>query len=547
MLVVAAAALVALMSGGATAAGETASGPLPPLSVYMTVATYTVATRAYTYTRASPAIAWHDGVAVLNISFPFRNSSIEQATYSVCVSAPTIKADHFKLNFTGSRAAMKLGGKITYTEDWGEYFSRVVSYADANTDPASYNCTQGSPQVVTWNGIPNGPSNGVMIMSYVIAPEALYVRPVPMPAEFKVKSFFSISPAANRSAAGYGEVSAESAGTPGYGGTYGRDGPTTDFAVWNTSGALPPAARYWVCAVLQDDASHFTANSGVEWLQFSVTATINGGATTVFSSTELKPRSEVVRIYTDRFQPFYVCASFVEDRYLGGFSLAADSSSLGADPKLPYLEIRTTWTAMEAYTPAEGAPLHFVLTFVPLNRSTLLDATALAPSITWQDEYTAVIAYNMTVEQFNRTYVLALCFSAAPNAITTDELQLTVGYNHKTAWNVSSASPSIYTLDNSTSAATKVRVEDAAVPITTAEECLDAADQQSLDVGTLRISQDSDLVVMYEWTVTWRPVGRAAALSSPPPPQRTASRPPPRRAPPPRFRANRGMLRNRRN
>ncbi|KAG2424092.1 hypothetical protein HXX76_014767 [Chlamydomonas incerta] len=301
VLVFAAAALVLLTIGGATATGEIVSGPPPPLNVYMTIETYTPATGAYTLTPASPSIAWRDGVAVLNISIPFiSNEATEHFTYYICVSAPTFKADHFKLNYTASRA-FQYQDEIDMVKDFGKYRTRVVSYSDANTDPASYNCTLGSPQVMAWIGPASSNDDGAMLVSYKIVAEALFVRPVPMPAEFKVKNFFSISPAANNSAAGYGDVSVESAGTPGYGGTYGRDGPTTEFAVWNTSGALPPAARYWVCAVLQDDTSHFTDKSGVEWLQFSLTATTNGGATTVFSSTELKPRSAVVRFSADRF------------------------------------------------------------------------------------------------------------------------------------------------------------------------------------------------------------------------------------------------------
>ncbi|KAG2426587.1 hypothetical protein HXX76_012904 [Chlamydomonas incerta] len=183
--------------------------------------------------------------------------------------------------------------------------------------------------------------------------------------------------------------------------------------------------------------------------------------------------------------------------------------------------------AAAAAAAAQASPLGFVLTYAQpdiKNGSALVNVSALAPSITWQDEHNAVIAYNMTVVQFKHMYILALCFSAAP----------TITAPAQKRWS------------SRTSAATTIRVEDAAAPITTAEECLDAWDKQSLDVGTLCISQDADMVIMYEWTVTWRPINHAAALSSPPPPQRTA-RHPPRRAPPPRFRANRGMLRKRRN
>ncbi|KAG2425178.1 hypothetical protein HXX76_013932 [Chlamydomonas incerta] len=208
---------------------------------------------------------------------------------------------------------------------------------------------------------------------------------------------------------------------------------------------------------------------------------------------------------------------------------------------------------------AEPGPLDFLLTYVLYDSpswNAIANFSALAPSITWRDEYTAVLAYKMTVQQYSAPYLLILCVSAAPT-IDAEALGFTIDRNHRTLRNAFSASPSITRLDNSSDSST-IRMGDAQLPITTAEECLDNNRGHSLPVGIISSLPNANMIIMYQWTVTWRPINHAAALSSEPsaaaahrqqapsPPPRPAAAPR-RRAPPPRFRANRGMLRNRRN
>ncbi|KAG2426600.1 hypothetical protein HXX76_012916 [Chlamydomonas incerta] len=299
---------------------------------------------------APAVVTWHDGgIATVKVNLS-RTAVFETQYVYLCVSAPTIKADFFALNVTGNGTTPGSVNStsptpLTYTSPRSGVL-RSISYADAKADPRSYMCGPDSPQILFFEIWPRRTGLGYLSLSLVVEWRALYVRPVAPPASLQVHTVFSIYPTGDNYTQ-VGELSADAAAAvTGYGGTYGRAGAAAEVAVWNMSGALPPPGTFAVCAWLS--GNNASGHGGAGWLHFRVTATVNGGAATVLDTSLFVPAANLVKTSAGN------CLGRFDPQYLGQLILA--KTALGAGPKLPYLEIRSTWAPVEAYTPAASPP-----------------------------------------------------------------------------------------------------------------------------------------------------------------------------------------------
>ncbi|KAG2452055.1 hypothetical protein HYH02_003091 [Chlamydomonas schloesseri] len=79
-----------------------------------------------------------------NLTLP---ADAENQSISLCIAAPTLRAELFELRITGS-VHSELNGQVKNVADYRLATLRNISYADASASPSSYTCTSASPQFV---------------------------------------------------------------------------------------------------------------------------------------------------------------------------------------------------------------------------------------------------------------------------------------------------------------------------------------------------------------------------------------------------------------